>query len=119
MIEEELYQHLQTLGIDIYPQKAVDNAKTPYLTYTLVTGSPKEIPSGDISSVKNMWQIDIYESSSFRAKELRNITINNIRSFPHYSSLLNYRDGYEERVKVYRQIIEFYTKKNTGDCDGN
>ena len=116
MIEEELYEHLQSLEIDIYPQVAKDNAKTPYLTYFLVTGRPREMPSGHISSTKSSWQIDIYESSSLRAKKLRESVVEKIRDFPLYSGNLSYRDGYEQRVKFFRQIIEFETKNNTEEC---
>jgi len=119
MIEQELYEYLKLLGVDVYPQKAKDNAKTPYLTYSLVFGQPKQMPSGDISFVKSSWQIDVFEESSLKAKMLRDRVIKSIRDFPSYSSGLSYRDGYEERVKVYRQIIEFYTKENTGECNGN
>ena len=117
MIEEQIYEELKTLAVDVFPQIALDNQNVPYIVYTLITCIPKERPNGQIGSTKSRWQIDIYESSSIKAKELRNRAIEKIRGFPLYSGDLSYRDGYEERVKVYRQIIEFYTKE-AGECNG-
>jgi len=118
MIEELLYEALTALNVEVFPQIAPDNQKTPYLVYTLVLGTPKERPSGNIGSTKSRWQVDIYENSSIKAKKLRDRAIEKIRGFPHYSGDLSYRDGYVEKVKTYRQIIEFYTKeKNDGDCN--
>ena len=121
MIEELLYEALSALNVEVFPQIAPDNQKTPYIVYTLVTGIPKVRPSGKIGNIKSRWQIDIYETSSIKAKKLRDRAVEKIRGFPLYNGDLSYRDGYENRVKIYRQIIEFYTKEknNNGDCNGN
>ena len=119
MIEVELYEYLKTLDVEVFPQIAPDNQKTPYLVYTLVVGTAKEMPNGSIGKMSDRWQIDIFENSSLKAKSLRERVIEKIREFPHYNGDLSYRDGYEERVKTYRQIVDFKTKINIGECDGN
>jgi len=118
MIEEKLYELFETVGVDVFPQIAPDNIKVPYLTYTDITSIRKRFPNGSVRRVKSRWQIDVYESSSLKVKLLRDRVIEKIDTFSNCSGDISYRDGFEQRVKVYRQIIDFYTNV-IGECDGN
>jgi hypothetical protein len=118
MIEEKIYELFETLGVAVFPQIAPDNTKVPYLTYTDITSIRKKTPSGSVRKVKSRWQIDVYESSSLKSKILRDRVIEKLDIFQNCSGEISYRDGYETRVKVYRQIIEFYTNE-LGECNGN
>jgi hypothetical protein len=118
MIEEELYELLETLGVAVFPQIAPDNQKVPYITFTDITSIRKKFAGGTLKNIKSRWQLDIYQSSSLKAKQLRDEVIAKIDIFPLSSRDISYRDGYEPRVKIYRQIVEFYTKQQ-GTCNGN
>ena len=119
MIEIDLYEHLRELEIDIYPQKAKDNPSLPYMTYTAVVGRPRGSPSHDVRYITTSWQIDIYDDSSYKAKLLRELVVEKLRDFPYYNGDCSWRDGYEPRVKTFRQILEFKTKQYIGECNGN
>lgn len=119
MIEEDFYYHLQDLEIDIFPQKSPDGSPLPYLIYTVVTGQARGSPSEEVRDIKTSWQIDVYESSAYKAKLLRERVVESIRDFQLQSGTIDWRDGYEPRIKTFRQIIEFRTKQYIGECNGN
>ena len=122
MIEEVLYEVLNSVEsfVDVYPQKAPDNTKPPYITFTLVHGGSEDFPSGAKKNEKALWQVDVYEDSSLKTKKLRVKVVNKLDDWSLSSGKATWRDGYEARVKLYRQIIEFRTKENNnGACNGN
>jgi len=118
MIEEDMYQHLEELGIDVYPQHSETNI-LPYLVYSVVTGGTTTAPAGSVRFVKTVWQIDVYDDSAYKAKQHRELVVEKIRDFSLQSGEIEWRDGYEPRVKTFRQIIEFETKQYIGECNGN
>lgn len=119
MIEEDLYQHLLDLGFKVFPQNAPDGEAVPYMTYSVVTGQTRGSPSQDVRYIKTSWQIDVYESSAYKVKLLKEEIVEKLRDFSLFAGECKWRDGYEPRVKTFRQIIEFETKQYIGECNGN
>lgn len=116
MIEEVLYQYLLVNVAEvegrIYPQIAKDNCPTPYIVYTIVNDADKlsRAKSRAVAYTEYRVQIDIYHSSSLKAKKLKNRTKEVLYTLPSRPDALFARESYESATKLYRQMIDFKIK---------
>ena len=114
ILEEGLFDHLKThVNAHIYAQLRGD--KLPAVVYSL-TSRPIEVSLSDVDQIReSRYQIDCYHRKYIQVKQLAQQVISALH---HYSGSLggcpvqrvyleDQRDGFEEMVKVNRQILAF------------
>ena len=114
ILEEGLFDHLKThVNASIYAQLRGD--KLPAVVYSLIS-RPLEVSLSNVDQIReSRYQIDCYHRKYLQVKQLAQQVITalhresgSLGGFPvQYVFLEDERDGFEEMVKVNRQILTF------------
>ncbi len=111
MIEEELFAYLKDnvllVSGRVYPLVMPQDCKKPALVYTVVNDGDNRGLEGCISSYDTRFQVDVYATSYFEAKYIKNEVKSALYDFSSYPEILNSRDGFEDGTDLFRQIIDF------------
>ena len=105
MIEQELYQHLS--GFNIYPAVLPENVQYPAMVYFVITDLEKQAIQGSKYANVTRFQIDIYAESYAEAKIKKDELIQALYNFKYPVTDISVIDAYEDKVKLFRQIIDF------------
>ena len=109
MTEARIYQALSSLGVDVYPMVAPQDATLPCITYLVVSERKKQVLDASIWAQSKRFQVDIWSESYKEAKELKEQAIGKLVELEAVD--ITARDLFEDDTKIYREIIEFYIKE--------
>jgi len=115
MIEQELYEILKN-SIDlvegrVYPQILPQSCIKPALVYTVLSDLQEQGIDGAIASNPIRVQIDVYSTKSYlQAKEIAKEVRASLVVLEAFN--IHIVDGFEEEHELFRQIIQFNTRKN-------
>ena len=109
MIEITIYELLEKLNINTFSTVLPQDTPKPAIVYSVI--NQREI-SGALgcSPLKNIYlfQIDVYDTQDYNCRVLRNTIITKLREIKAYN--IKHRDGFEQTLSNFRQIIEFNIK---------
>ena len=114
MIEVDLRNHLindaevkAIIETRVFPLLKPQGEKTPCIVYTVVNDKDKTSLQGENYSTEIIFQLDCYDSSYSKVKELKAAVKNAMYKFKHIPHNFNARDVFEQDTKLHRQLIEF------------
>lgn len=110
MIEKDLYQALKNVTANVYPMFLPQDAVYPAITYQVIyDGANQAFNSGNYMSRNVRFQVDVFSKSYSEAKSLKEQVINEAIGLKAGS--ISSQDIYENRVKLYRQLLDFNIKR--------
>ncbi len=115
MIEQELFAHLRdtvtSVSGRVYPMIMPQDCEKPALVYTVVNAADDQAVSGCVSATETLFQVDVYASTYAHMKDVTTEVKSSLYTFDSYPMALNSRDIFEEEEELFRQMIEFNTRK--------
>jgi hypothetical protein len=110
LIEEEVFDALRNLVNDrCYPMQIPQNAPTPAIAFSRVASTPQNRLEGGASIDQVRIQVDLYETTYKKAKELAALVRAAMEGASFKGTLQSDEDFYEPDVKYYRVSMDFYT----------
>ena len=109
MMEQDVYELLTKTELPVYPVKIPEEVVLPAISYMVVAGNKKQnLDTSYFAEVKR-FQVDIWAKSYKEVKDISENIFVLLNEIAAQDVVM--QDLYEDKVDIYRVMIDFYFKQ--------